>query len=361
MLSSSIRRAVPLAGSAWAPSQSISIASSSSAVLGATRRVHQRRYSSSSSKPPVPPSDGPRRIDPQAATKSVGPAGDKREGKAARRRGKDGNGRHGSSKSNQNAAFANLPSVPSTQHVQPHDVHIASFFSIHRPMSISSTVPPTSSAEAFNAIFSARKPARAETDEVIFTLSSAVNTMENAATVHHPMGEQEELGPHTVNRVDAETGAVEGMMNMEEMKMSIEEYARRLRPFHPPPAPVPMDEAASAKRLLDAEEDVSRHTSSYSTVLTIRESTHSDGRKTYEAHTTPFVHNQLEDPATEAILDLDLDQTPPSGRTYIERVRNNLTMHAMSTKRRRRLKMKKHKFKKLLRRTRTLRRKLDKA
>jgi hypothetical protein len=50
-----------------------------------------------------------------------------------------------------------------------------------------------------------------------------------------------------------------------------------------------------------------------------------------------------------------------SGMTYVERIRHNRSMHAISTKRRRKVKMKKHKFKKLMRRTRTLRRKLDKA
>ena len=54
----------------------------------------------------------------------------------------------------------------------------------------------------------------------------------------------------------------------------------------------------------------------------------------------------------------DIDAPGQSGVDYVERPYQNGSMQAISTKRRRRLKMKKHKHKKLLRRTRTLRRKL---
>lgn len=119
MLSTSLRRAV------WAPMPLPGITRSSqnvqnvtNSLLGSTRPLHQRRYSSSSSKPPVPPSDGSRRLDTTPA-KGVNSSAEK--GKATRRRGKDGATRNASSKSNQqHAAFSNLPSVPSTQHRQPH-------------------------------------------------------------------------------------------------------------------------------------------------------------------------------------------------------------------------------------------------
>jgi hypothetical protein len=118
MLSSSLRRA------AWAPiapasgisrSSSQGLAASSSGIVR-SKQARQRRYSSSSSKP----SDGSRRIDAssQTPTKEVN-SGEKREGKSSRRRGKDGSGRNGS-KSSPPTAFSRLPSVPSTQHLQPH-------------------------------------------------------------------------------------------------------------------------------------------------------------------------------------------------------------------------------------------------
>lgn len=118
MLASSVLRvarspAVPF------PAVTPAITSTSNGLLAtATRRQAQRRYSSS--KPPVPPSDGSRGIDTsQTAAKGVNPSGQKRDGKSSRRKGRD-NGRHGSAKSSENTAFLNLPSVPSTQHRQPH-------------------------------------------------------------------------------------------------------------------------------------------------------------------------------------------------------------------------------------------------
>ncbi|GAQ04242.1 hypothetical protein ALT_1563 [Aspergillus lentulus] len=344
MLPSSVRRAV------WTPIGTIStisrissqaLASSSNGFFGTTEHVRQRRYSSSSSKP----SDGSRNIDASSQTPAKGVnSGDKRDGKSSKRRGKDG--RNGS-KSNQHAAFSRLPSVPSTQHLQPHDVHVASFFSIHRPISVSTTVPPPSSPEAFDAIFTAKKPSKSDPADVILTLSSAVHNMENAAY----LGEQEDQ-MNILGRGFNETEGLEGM-NMSELRISIEELTKRLRPFQPPPPPVPYDEAKDASA---AEE-----TSSFSTVLTIHESTHSDGRKTYQAHASPFVPTQdLEAPGAGE-NDAIIDMPHGSENSYIERLRENNTLHAISTRRRRKLKMKKHKFKKLLRRTRTLRRKLDKA
>ncbi|PLN85568.1 hypothetical protein BDW42DRAFT_160767 [Aspergillus taichungensis] len=356
MLSSSFRRVAwtplaPISGISRSSTQTLS--TSSNGLLGATQHVRQRRYSSSSSKP----SDGSRRVETssQAPAKGVN-SGEKREGKASKRRGKD-NGRNGP-KSNQPSAFSNLPSVPSTQHLQPHDVHVASFFSIHRPISVSTTVPPTSTAEAFNAIFTAKKPTKQEADDVIFTLSAAADTMESSA---HQLGEQD--GGALGNHFDMDPHS-DNSLNMADLKVSVEDLAKRFRPFNPPPAPVPFDEAkaaadADAAAAATAESD----NNSYSAVLTIHESTDAQGRKTYQAHTGPFVRSpEMDAPgaADETNAIIDAPHNNP-GATYVERSRNNRTMHAISTRRRRLAKMKKHKFKKLLRRTRTLRRKLDKA
>ncbi|KAF4762562.1 hypothetical protein HAV15_005759 [Penicillium sp. str.  len=125
--------------------------------------------------------------------------------------------------------------------------------------------------------------------------------------------------------------------------------------------PVPMDtSAAETAESTDAQIDNEYQT--FSTVLTIREARHADGRKTYEAHTGPFVRNgEMEDPSDmRDEISIEAPSDSNAGMTYMERLRNNRTMHAISTMRRRKAKMKKHKFKKLMKRTRTLRRKLDK-
>ncbi|KAJ5103365.1 hypothetical protein N7532_003894 [Penicillium argentinense] len=348
MLSTSLRRA------AWAPLSGITLPVQnvpSTGLVGVTRKLHQRRYSSSSSsKPPVPPSDGSRRMDTSTPAKSVNSSGEK--SKAARRRGKE----NGARNNQQHAAFSNLPSVPSTQHRQPHDVHVASFFSIHRPISVTTTVPPTSSAEAFDALFSSKKFMKNQPEDVILTLSNTAQSMENMA---HGMEGEDQFGQLQRSFASDADGELR-MLDGPEAKMTVEEYTRRLRPFHPPPPPVPMDMNANSEAMEAAEAENQEEFSTYSTVLTIRESRHADGRKTYEASTGPFVRD-METPAGEQEgVTIDAP-SGTSGMTYVERLRHNRSMHAISTKRRRKVKMKKHKFKKLMRRTRTLRRKLDKA
>jgi hypothetical protein len=229
---------------------------------------------------------------------------------------------------------------------------VASFFSIHRPISVTTTVPPTSSTDAFEAIFSSKRPLKNEPEDVIFTLSSAVQSMELGAQG----ASESEDNFRTFSEQDGELRMLDGP----DAKMSVEEYTRRLRPFQPPPPPVPMDASAiEAVESTDAQIDNEYQT--YSTVLTIREGRGADGRKTYEAHTGPFVRSEeMEDPSSfRDEVTIDAPEST-SGMTYMERLRNNRTMHALSTKRRRKAKMKKHKFKKLMKRTRTLRRKLDK-
>ena len=215
---------------------------------------------------------------------------------------------------------------------------------------MTTTVPPTSSTDAFEAIFSSKRPLKNEPEDVIFTLSSAVQSMEHGA---QGMSESED-NFRTFTEQDGELRMLDGS----DAKMSVEEYTRRLRPFQPPPPPVPMD-ASATEAAESTDSQIDNEYQTYSTVLTIREARGADGRKTYEAHTGPFVRSEMEDPS--GVRDeVTIDAPSTSGMTYLERVRNNRTMHAISTKRRRKVKMKKHKFKKLMKRTRTLRRKLDK-
>ena len=182
--------------------------------------------------------------------------------------------------------------------------------------------------------------------------------MENSA---HGVSETEDPFTQLHRSFTSDADGELRMLDGPEARMSVEEFTRRLRPFHPPPPPVPMDMNAECD-VMGPTEAQSQQETTYSTVLTIRESRHADGRKTYEAHTGPFVRGDMEAPTgLRDEFSIDMPNPSTAGITYIERVRNNRTIHAISTKRRRKVKMKKHKFKKLMRRTRTLRRKLDKA
>ncbi|RAK71857.1 mitochondrial 37S ribosomal protein mS38 [Aspergillus fijiensis CBS 313.89] len=366
MLSSSLRRAAwapiaPISGVTRASSQTLT--TSANNLTGSTQPVRQRRYSSSSSSNS---SDGARKLELEVNS-----------GKSTRRSRKD-NVRTGSNKQQQ-TAFSRLPSVPSTQHLLPHDVQVASFFSIHRPISVSTSVPPTSTSEAFDAIFTERKPA---VDDVISTLSSAVHSMEGEDDHNHYQAVLQELTDRNFLQQGQQGQQGQQPSQTMNLTLSIEELTKRLRPFHPPPPPVPMNEMSAnnnttseQQQLLPPTTTTGNHhnntTETYSAVLTIHESTLPDGRKTYQAHAGPFMPTKdMGVPgaaqAPPEIVEAYIDVVDPSAHpelSYIDQQDQQINgpMQAISTKRRRRLKMKKHKFKKLLRKTRTLRRKLEKS
>ncbi|EEH33385.1 hypothetical protein PAAG_04435 [Paracoccidioides lutzii Pb01] len=367
------------------PSSIVIIASSSGLTC---TRTNQRRYSSS--KPPVPPSDGSRGIDASSQTpaKGVNPSkkegSEKCEGKTVKRRN-DKDASNVFSKSKNNGSFLNLPSVPSTQHLHPHDIYVASFFSTYRPISVTSSVPSNSNPDAFNAIFSSKKPSKPRPNDVISTLSSAVNSMETVL----PNNQSNSLLGNNNSRSTtsqgsakhAESDQLSGVdeLSIEDLSISVQEFARKLHPFNPPPPPVPMDsfgeqDIPSEAELSESELQEGVREQSYSTILTITESTHTDGRKTYEAHSSPLVSIDNKDAPSSSVYEGEKviqDQggsfstsEPEPGYRWQHRISPTIgrrIYYAISVKRQRKLKMKKHKHKKLMRRTRMLRRKLDKA
>ncbi|PGH00371.1 hypothetical protein AJ79_08223 [Helicocarpus griseus UAMH5409] len=391
MFSSSARfvaRSSPVTALPTAPRASTGVIAAASSGFTSTTRTHQRRYSSS--KPPVPPSDGSRGIDAssQSPAKNVSPSnkqgGEKREGKAAKRRGgKDGS--NAAAKSKNAEAFLNLPSVPSTQHLHPHDIHVASFFSTHRPISVTNSVPSNSNPDAFDAIFSLKKPSKPRPNDVIYTLSSAVNNIESVIPNNQsnsPVGNnnlRNAISQGSARNAESDQLISADDLPIEDLRISIQDFAKRLRPFNPPPPPVPMEsfgeqDVAVEAEAAESEQQEGLKEQSYSTVLTITESTHTDGRKTYEAHSSPLVRIDNKDAPSSTAYEGEIieDQggsfsisEPELGQQEHQTPRSTglsrRKMFALSVKRQRKLKMKKHKHKKLMRRTRMLRRKLDKA
>lgn len=173
----------------------------------------------------------------------------------------------------------------------------------------------------------------------------------------------------SVSNAEPETRHLDGAPG-NELGMSLQQLTDRFRPFMPPPTPVPMGSLEAEAREQDlAEQRRAERTKtqkkSYTTVLTILESTHPNGQKTYEARTSPIVEDSPDPSATARHAP---SSTPTS---FLERMRirqekwedfrdeRARTMEAISVKRQRKLKMKKHKYKKLMKRTRNLRRRLD--
>lgn len=420
MMSSSLRRVTRVCPSTC----SISCRSPSPSIAASSQRFtpspgHQRRHSSS--KPPVPPNDGSRGVDSPAqgsvktmkgnASKDAALKRAGAESRLAKRKGKE-------AVENNSETPMNIPSVPSTQHLSPKgmlalthltetsshriDIHVASFFSVHRPMSVTTSVPANLTQEAFQTIFTPRTPSNnPNPSDVIYTISrfkNNLNSMVNALEAqqqqdqsHQPASQHqadnelvEAITQASVSNADPSrqnqprTHHLDGQPPQNvEISISIDEFVKQCRPFNTPPAPVPMsgDEAAASMReatlqyppeVRNEVESEQSH-SSYSTVLTIHESTGPNGQKTYSAHSTPL--QRIEE---EYILDdIEAPSTPTSRRTRIRdgrRMRHSGIpaqrrggkMFMISVKRQRRLKMKKHKYKKLMKKTRNLRRRLEK-
>ena len=254
------------------------------------------------------------------------------------------------------------------------EIHIASFFSVHRPISVTTSVPPASSESSFSSIFTARDRQRYLPADVIYTLSSAVDSMEhNASQSSHQVKVGSDL--HAAVTQASVSNSDSAMIRHldgnqpHDIQINLQELAKTFRPFVPPPPPVPMDATQKATSKTQKVAAKRRRTTqkSYSTTLTILESTHPNGRKTYKAQTTPI----CEDPV-KAFTTVT-DQPPASRQPFLnhmwerqrqlEKWRDNRPAkgmwRAISVKRQRKLKMKKHKYKKLMRRTRNLRRRLD--
>ena len=153
--------------------------------------------------------------------------------------------------------------------------------------------------------------------------------------------------------------------------INIQDLAKNFRPYSPPPPPVPLGALKEAAGDLSRAEKRPRpaERKSYKTTLTIYEDTHVDGRRTYETYSSPIV---IEPTPPENEKEF-LPWTHPRGQQFLGRMRErqmkyedriderlgNNVWHLISVKRQRRLKMKKHKYKKLMKRTKNLRRRLD--
>jgi len=265
----------------------------------------------------------------------------------------------------------NLPSVPSTQHLTPNDVNLASLFSLHRPLSVVSSIPVVTTPEAFASIFAPRKSSKPQPAEVIYTLSSALTGLESAVQHHQQQqpqqssnSEEEELRnavtQASVSNAESPQTHLDGIP-ISDIKLSIQEFAKQFAPFKPPPAPVPMGEEEETVIPQRENTETSGRRESYGrpgqySQPSLADTTKSVGWKdTLAAYFAPL---QIQDQRYQEHEEL---RAPSSSRlSYMERSRTRREkMHTISVKRQRKLKMKKHKYKKLMRRTRNLRRRLD--
>ena len=239
------------------------------------------------------------------------------------------------------------------------------------------STPPQSSSSAFNRLF--EKTSNPKTADVVDTLSHAVQSYEDRVKSLEANGVRIEIREFPVDQnrpVDPIS------LQQEHRPATVEEFVARFRPYSPPSPPEPMQAterrakrktaARSRREKLEGTEHAARQTS-YKTTILVTESVHANGQKTYTASTSPLEEVASAPPAQ--IIEPSETARYKIQQPFLERMRIrqrrlneyrqerskgvNGKMLLISVKRQRKLKMKKHKYKKLMKRTRNLRRRLD--
>ncbi|KAI1743371.1 hypothetical protein F4680DRAFT_373615 [Xylaria scruposa] len=316
------------------------------------RCTQRRRYSSSK---PSSPNDSPKGLPAGQVTAS--PAQSSKQGGEKRKR-----------KAKASSPQRKLPSVPSTQDVPQEAFALATFFSLHRPISVTHSFPKAITDDAFAQIFAPRTKSVAYS-KVMSTLARTVDQLEqpmqaisietqhvaDATTSHEASGEPTQQ--ITVKHADGSESS---------LYVQLDHMSGDFLPFHPPPLPQPLsaseaETSAENTGMAQLEEEVALQqepqTRIYKAMFTLEETIDENGNTRIVAHTPELI----EDTAEHAEV-AEASPSRSSRQTRREHVRGQANgMLAISVRRQRKLKMKKQKYKKLMKRTRNERRKLDRV
>ncbi|KAI1448587.1 hypothetical protein F5Y02DRAFT_373966 [Annulohypoxylon stygium] len=306
------------------------------------RGQQRRRYSSSK---PSSPNDSPK--DPKDISNNQVTATPSQSSKKTREKQKRKTAEWPESK-------PKLPSVPSTQHLPQEALALSTFFSLHRPMSTTNSLPKAITQDAFAQIFAPQTKNGKYTD-VMSTISRTVDELEQ------PMQNltlETQQGGETVTDANGEPMHKIDLKHPDGTQSSVyvqlNAMSGQFLPFRPPPLPQAENagESEADAKLEKMMENVPQ-TRVYKAMFTLEESTDENGQLRIVAHSPELV------------------EEAPAPRTFLERMAmrqirwreeargESPEMLAISVKRQRKLKMKKKKYKKLMKRTRNERRKLD--
>ena len=216
--------------------------------------------------------------------------------------------------------------------------------------------PKTITEDAFAEIFNQRAKSHKPFD-VISTLSHTVHDLEQPFS---------KLNLNSQDKQDMDLGPNDPMTKLQlkhadgsesNVYLQLNAMSGKFLPFQPPPAPeaeVGEGEDTAKAASTEIAEEVPQ-TRVYKAILTIEETTDEDGQYKVVAHTPQLIE---EDTVPRTFLErMALRQL----RYEDARHHGDNSMLAISVKRQKKLKMKKKKYKKLMRRTRNLRRKLDRT
>lgn len=248
---------------------------------------------------------------------------------------------------------------------------LSSFFSLHRPISVTHSLPRIVTDDAFARIFTQRARGPAKPSEVMSTIEHTVQALD------HPMAGS------AVERVVNGTGPdyEDGIHKDDLMRggdippeaavtVQINNMSGSFLPFRPPPLPQPYSspaptEGGTDKAYADAalaaeiREQRAQQTRVYRAVFTIEESTDAHGDVKILAHSPELIEEPQQEDGGGAEAAAGTGAVPEP-RTFLERMAlRQMRYEAISVKRQRKLKMKKKKYKKLQKRLRHERRKLD--
>ncbi|KAL2255414.1 hypothetical protein VTK26DRAFT_3424 [Humicola hyalothermophila] len=354
MIPSSVRRVV-----AESPAVVSSLASSAPRAaisLGLQCRptgLHQRRYSSSK---PSSPDDGSRDFAPRPAVPAS--RGSKTPGQKGKNQPKE--------------AAPQPPSVPSTRHIGDEGLALSTFFALHRPISVTQLLPRAVSDDAFAKIFTPRTRANKVAD-VLSTLSQTVHDLEE------PLSKLS-IANGGDRAHEAEDGSTKFSLRHADgsetsVYLQLNSMSGQYLPYAPPPAPEPIgeesaaeqaessaasrnssDDAMAAEELAAEQQAQQTQTRVYKAMVTIEETVDAQGQYKVVAHSPELVEEDVDVGRPRSFLERMAERQ----LRYDEaRHQQDRAMQAISVRRQRKLKMKKKKYKKLMRKTRNLRRKLD--
>ncbi len=209
----------------------------------------------------------------------------------------------------------------------------------------------------------------------MFTLSSAVDALESLSQPH---GEKDLRWENMQSAMPEPTTHLDGIPR----QFNVDELLTQFRPFNAPPPPVPMPEGKIKRSYRKPQTnradprdnwEVAPKQKAWTTTIVVTESTFANGAKSWTAETSPMVQvpvtsdMNVEEPSE--VHEIKAPQ-PFLRRMRLRQMRWDNYREwrrggarerwiLISVKRQRKLKMKKHKYKKLMRRTRNLRRRQE--
>ncbi|KAK5170460.1 uncharacterized protein LTR77_005048 [Saxophila tyrrhenica] len=407
MYSTKLTRAAHRATASSSPTAAL-ISNSSTHHCTARPASHQRRHSSSKTSS-CPPDDSATKITAKASAtgEQQAPRAPKAAPKQNKGRSRGGYKRVAAAAENKKPAepidqFAALPSVPPIQGLRPEDLNMSKFFSLHRPVSLTTTIPPPSSAETFASIFANRQTqdpwangnsAERRPEDVIYTLHNTIDALEKGNNNAEDEGVRWEI----IHESSSNSDGVKHLDGAPQRMKSLDEIVAQFKPFKAPPPPQPFigvkEQPAGVEKKMAVQRTSTKgrpKKKTFTATITVTESTFEDGQRTYSASSSPIV--RLPEPTERTDSNRAMREPTRTRQPFLTRMaqrgRDNMAaqatsstntssqmpvrnapsparqeriMRLISVKRQRKLKMKKHKYKKLMKRTRNLRRRQDRA